>query len=996
MRKDTFSVKNFPDLTGFKAPESPPRPLRVCIVTEEIIGPIRNGGIASTYTHLAKLLVSEGHEVTVLFLKGIRSEIGTIESWIDHYRSQGIKLVPLPQSPAKGASFWQQRQYRAYVWLKNQQTSFDVVHGSEWRGGLYYALLAKRMGLAFDETLFVVKCSSPVIWNRHYMMEFLPDLNLLAVMFSEQRSVELGDLVVGGSAHLISFMEHVGYILPEERCYVQPNVLTFEELQIVDNRGEVHLGDRIKTRDLVFFGRLESRKGLEIFCDALDFLVARNCLPDHVTFLGKLGLSVSSAPNIECDDFIRSRAVNWPFDIDIITHCQQQEALSYLVDKPRIAVMPSLIENSSMAVYEALTYKIPFIATAIGGTPELIVEDDISSVLTEADPRNLANRMEAALTDGGLVARCSFDNDKNLEIWRDFHLHMAARVASDTLSDLNPALPTGPLPTLSLCVFAIGSGEAVESFVKAVLKASGGSLSDIVLAATAPEALTSLAHDYGPTPIHILDAWEMSLGEAWNAAAEVAKGDNLFFLRSDIHLPQDGFDTVLATAFLRSRADGLSTFWLQQEGTSDDLEESFVGVPIGPDIAMGMINRWALSGNGVAVSSATFKEIGGFATIFGIGSIQQDLMMRVAAVGNLDLVPEPIYIETASASFLPLNEFNAQFMTVSSQIDASPYYLKRLYLVLGFLQSKKNIYGLTGLRSWEEWFDIADATSFQNAVPPPDTGYPTWPRMRVILNNDTGDVRFVISSEKQPSQLFIEAANKQLKPLSFEIDSYKDWVAKLSLRDLDLKISQISTKVVATLDEEGEKPPRRSFDLIALTNGTIRVSCYRGFIENAGHELQKPGLDIGSVQHFEIANPLPESGYDRLPKIRILLNSENGRIFFALPASQDATGIEIFLNEQSVGNFPFEGETNGEKYAVLELKSLRIRLKKKAVKIIGILRGDLTTTFRRKLSLSANEDQSIRVSCEGNFIEILDTDEKIPLREDVFKDEADQVKSPED
>ena len=133
---------------------------------------MRNGGIASTYYHLSKGLASNGHEVHVLFLKGPVVQDETPEHWVEHFASFGVTLHYL-QVPARkiwsAATEWQGRFSAAYHWLRDQP-DFDVVHTSEWRGGLVYAL-AKRLGLAFDKTLFLVKTSSPHIWNRHYQMQ---------------------------------------------------------------------------------------------------------------------------------------------------------------------------------------------------------------------------------------------------------------------------------------------------------------------------------------------------------------------------------------------------------------------------------------------------------------------------------------------------------------------------------------------------------------------------------------------------------------------------------------------------------------------------------------------------------------------------------------------------------------------------------------------------------------------------------------------------------
>ena len=231
MQEDLFAVEPFPDLSRYRPAGDGGRPLRVCIATEEIFGPVRNGGIASTYYHLARTLAADGHDVTILYLKGRICENETIEHWIGFYADLGITFVPLENEklPLKGpAVFWQSRYYNFYRWLK-LQPSFDVVHTSEWRGGAYYALHAKRQGLAFRDTLFLVKSSSPWIWNRHYTMRTVETDAQLVCMFAERRTLELADLVIGGSAHLLNSCG-TGYRLPEGRTFVQPNIIDLQDL----------------------------------------------------------------------------------------------------------------------------------------------------------------------------------------------------------------------------------------------------------------------------------------------------------------------------------------------------------------------------------------------------------------------------------------------------------------------------------------------------------------------------------------------------------------------------------------------------------------------------------------------------------------------------------------------------------------------------------------------------------------------------------------------
>ena len=193
-----------------------------------------------------------GFEVTVLFTKGRKSQVKDIDFWIKSYKKNDITLVPLPMAKVNADNIWTRRWFSVLEFLKSNACNFDIIHVSEWRGMAYYCLLAKHLGIYFDNLSFVVKASSPHIWNRHYGLLPLENKEFGRVMHAEQRSIELADLVVGGSAHLLSFMKYVGYQMPETRCFVQPNIIDNPIKNIASDGQKQFYGYGEKVSHLVF------------------------------------------------------------------------------------------------------------------------------------------------------------------------------------------------------------------------------------------------------------------------------------------------------------------------------------------------------------------------------------------------------------------------------------------------------------------------------------------------------------------------------------------------------------------------------------------------------------------------------------------------------------------------------------------------------------------------------------------------------------------------
>ena len=141
----------YPQLPRAEQATTPDRPLRVCIVSNGILGPIRNGGISTLYMGLAETLVEAGHDVTYLYTAGDYTEERPVDEWVEHYRGRGIRLVPLPEPRQRVVNSYNMRTaYATFLWLE-QNDDFDVIHFHEWQGHGYYCLVAKRQGLAFAQ-----------------------------------------------------------------------------------------------------------------------------------------------------------------------------------------------------------------------------------------------------------------------------------------------------------------------------------------------------------------------------------------------------------------------------------------------------------------------------------------------------------------------------------------------------------------------------------------------------------------------------------------------------------------------------------------------------------------------------------------------------------------------------------------------------------------------------------------------------------------------------
>jgi glycosyltransferase involved in cell wall biosynthesis len=94
-----------------------------------------------------------------------------------------------------------------------------------------------------------------------------------------------------------------------------------------------------------------------------------------------------------------------------------------------IFVLPSLYEGSSLAILEAMAAAKPIVATAIGGTDELIVDGRSGLLVPPADPQALAGALSQLLSSPELRVRLAEEARRRVEE-RFSASTMAARVSS--------------------------------------------------------------------------------------------------------------------------------------------------------------------------------------------------------------------------------------------------------------------------------------------------------------------------------------------------------------------------------------------------------------------------------------------------------------------------------------------------------------------------------------------------------------------------------------
>ena len=512
----------------------------VCIVTPDFVGPIGNGGIGTACYHYALALANSGHQVTVLFSEQISR--GQANHWRRHYAGMGIAFLSLGDLPTLphfvyGNTWFLERSQRILNFLTER--AFEVVHFQDWKANGFWPIRAKRLGCALQNSVLTVMMHSSTKWIDQGMEEFPRDAAMQArLVYCETYCMRYCDLLLSPSRHMFDWAEENSITLAENRMLV-PYVNGDAVAATGDSEAEPDLDH------LIFFGRLETRKGLHVFADALRLLkkTQPEDLPRKVSLLGKH----ATVNRLSSETFLEALAVDLPeIEFAVINDLDRLQAIAHIKRARGLVVMPSILDNCPLTVIECIQHKIPFLAGATGGIPEMV--DD--RALFHPNASELGKLLGARRQREYRNLSHKYSPEVARERW--LAVHKTYRLANESPGDTSK-------PRICVCIPFYNHGQYLRRLIRSfqeqvypffeVIVIDDGSTGDSAI------EFEHVARACGDSRFRFESSANQGPGAARNWAASLSTAEYLMFFDAD-NLPKDEtFISRLVAAIKTSDAD---------------------------------------------------------------------------------------------------------------------------------------------------------------------------------------------------------------------------------------------------------------------------------------------------------------------------------------------------------------------------------------------------------------------------------------------------------
>jgi D-inositol-3-phosphate glycosyltransferase len=309
--------------------------------------------------------------------------------------------VPLPKKEL--AAYIPQFVSGIQKFAQGKCIHYDLIHSHYWMSGLAGLDLKSAWGV-------------PVIHMFH-------TLGLMKNRVAQSPGEIEGEYRITGERKVLEGADRIVSATPAELAQLQwlygadtgkivvtpPGVDLSRFYPIPSDEAKAYIGVPPEVRMLLFVGRIEPLKGLDVLLEA----IGRYCkdqaeLERPHLFLAIIGGEPDASPENMTAEMSRLQALREKYDItDVVTFLgkRSQDTLPYYYSAAEAVVVPSHYESFGMVALEAMACGTPVVASQVGGLAFLVRDGETGFTVPVGEPDALCGRLKALISDPGLRNR---------------------------------------------------------------------------------------------------------------------------------------------------------------------------------------------------------------------------------------------------------------------------------------------------------------------------------------------------------------------------------------------------------------------------------------------------------------------------------------------------------------------------------------------------------------------------------------------------------------
>jgi glycosyltransferase involved in cell wall biosynthesis len=633
------------------------REMKTVIVTPQIPIAYESGGIGTFVWYFSRLLREADQDVHIVYTS---PQERPRKEWMPPFEKLGISVTSI-YSPSNTIQI--PNGFGWHAWLAELANDAipadaDIVYFADWQGhGFHFVRKRRFMENKLPAAVTVLHGNTK--WNRQGMRGWPSSYEDMAQDFLESYVPQHSDFVVSPSQYMLDWAKHNGWVLPPEdrvRVLPYPFIPAHEFPASTTEAGH-------KFERLVFFGRLDTRKGIDLFVNSLIALQGKPCLQSlkEVVLLGARGDNLYGEP----EDIARLLQDELgDIKVEARPHLSSFEAQAYLAENRHttLVVMPSRSETMGFAIIESsLIPGLNLICSNAGGIPEVfgpqgqdqLFEPYLVPMINKLEERLLAGPQDAAQLG-------TYDWKKANRGWLAFHEEVCEYVCA-LRSEHERRAASAPIATntprnqktVDVCIPYYNLGAYLPYLLESIAQQTTQDFNLFIIndGSTDPKSVAvfeQMSQKYAQEHWNFISIENQGVCAARNLAASLGSAEYICFVDADnIAVPH--MIERFTESIRRSGDDCLGCYMYLFEGEGRQYSASglqhpavFHYVPIGNCLTMGILDNPFGDVNCI-IRRSTFEALGGFTEDVSryINHEDRELLTRLALAGyKLDIIPE--------------------------------------------------------------------------------------------------------------------------------------------------------------------------------------------------------------------------------------------------------------------------------------------------------------------------------------------------------------------
>ncbi len=298
---------------------------------------------------------------------------------------------------------------------RSKGITYDLIHSHYWMSGIAAIELKKDWGtpiVNMFHTLGLMKnrvAQSPLEIEGDYRIE------------GEREVLRAADIIIAATTAEFAQLLWLYQADEDKIMIIPPGVDLCRFYPIPMDEAKEYIGIPPCGRMLLFVGRIEPLKGLDVLIEAIRIMLKDKMLKENPFCLAVIG--GDSDENYEQDDNLemsRIKALTGKAGLgDLVTFLgkKSQDSLPYYYSAAEAVVVPSQYESFGLVALEAMACGTPVVASQIGGLAYLVQDGETGYTVPVDEPAELARHLTSLLQDADLRARMG---KKAVEVAQDY------------------------------------------------------------------------------------------------------------------------------------------------------------------------------------------------------------------------------------------------------------------------------------------------------------------------------------------------------------------------------------------------------------------------------------------------------------------------------------------------------------------------------------------------------------------------------------------------